>query len=439
MRSANLFFFSQSQETFQEWLQGHQNEGFEEKVEQFFAEFQQIPINYGTITDTAYQDSLYWKEQHLYGSSRLGIAKPELEVTNYMLSNVSTLTTNFRNYELTNHLGNVLATIKDEKKQVSLNGTTVDYYESIVMTATDYYPFRMPMPNRSFTLAPSEGYRFGFNAQEKDDEVYGKGNLMTAKFWEYDTRLGRRWNLDPKPRVGISDYSVMDGNPIWKNDVLGDEPSKKEAWAMSKVVYGKNDKATVRAQKILEKGGWEVSKQTFDIQKSSKESGFKSELFVRTDKEGTEYAYATAGTENMKDWKNNTTQLLGISSQYNLSMENAKLIREGARGKEITFTGHSLGGGLAAANAYATGGRAITFNPAGVSGLTIANIAVNYGFKMVFAKIDAHVLITDPLNIFNLNTTRTDGKVNFLLPFNINSIKDGHSIDNLGKSLGIKW
>jgi hypothetical protein len=40
------------------------------------------------------------------------------------------------------------------------------------------------------------GYGFAFNGQEKDDEVSGAGNTMTAEFWEYDTRLGRRWNVD---------------------------------------------------------------------------------------------------------------------------------------------------------------------------------------------------------------------------------------------------
>lgn len=85
----------------------------------------------------------------------------------------------------------------------------------------------MPMPNRTYSLSSGSKYRFGFNTQEKDDEVYGEGNLNTALFWEYDTRIGRRWNIDPKPRVGISDYSVMDGNPILLNDILGDCPDCK--------------------------------------------------------------------------------------------------------------------------------------------------------------------------------------------------------------------
>ncbi|MFN9319572.1 MAG: hypothetical protein ACK58Q_03225, partial [Chitinophagales bacterium] len=49
-------------------------------------------------------------------------------------------------------------------------------------------------------------YYFGFNGQEKDDEVYGAGNLNTAEFWEYDTRIGRRWNTDPRPNISVSSY-----------------------------------------------------------------------------------------------------------------------------------------------------------------------------------------------------------------------------------------
>src|SRR5690606_26059713 len=47
-----------------------------------------------------------------------------------------------------------------------------------------------------------------------------------ALFWEYDTRLGRRWNLDPKPQISISDYAAFGNNPIWYNDVLGDIKNK---------------------------------------------------------------------------------------------------------------------------------------------------------------------------------------------------------------------
>ena len=45
---------------------------------------------------------------------------------------------------------------------------------------------------------------------------------MTAEFWEYDARLGRRWNVDPKPDASISNYSCFRNNPLLFNDVDGD-------------------------------------------------------------------------------------------------------------------------------------------------------------------------------------------------------------------------
>jgi len=48
------------------------------------------------------------------------------------------------------------------------------------------------------------------------------GNSYTAEFWEYDPRIGRRWNLDPRPVTGLSEYSAFNGNPIMFSDPLGD-------------------------------------------------------------------------------------------------------------------------------------------------------------------------------------------------------------------------
>ncbi len=70
------------------------------------------------------------------------------------------------------------------------------------------------------------GYRFGYNGQEKVDEIAGAGNHNTAEFWEYDTRLGRRWNVDPVKKPSLSDYSTFSGNPIWKVDPNGDDDYK---------------------------------------------------------------------------------------------------------------------------------------------------------------------------------------------------------------------
>ncbi len=70
----------------------------------------------------------------------------------------------------------------------------------------------------------ASGYRYGFNTQQKQDDIYGPGNHNTALYWEYDTRLGRRWNLDPVVFPYISRYATLDNSPFWKNDVNGDIP-----------------------------------------------------------------------------------------------------------------------------------------------------------------------------------------------------------------------
>jgi len=75
------------------------------------------------------------------------------------------------------------------------------------------------MPGRTFQVVTGS-YRYSINGQEKTPEI--APNTTTALFWEYDSRIGRRWNLDPKPMIGISDYSVFMNNPIKYLDALGD-------------------------------------------------------------------------------------------------------------------------------------------------------------------------------------------------------------------------
>jgi len=126
-------------------------------------------------------------------------------------------------FELSNHLQNVLVTISDKKIGVDVAPADgiIDYYNADVVTASDYYPFGMTMPGRKYQQGSST-YRYGFNGQEKSDEIKGEGNSYTAEFWEYDPRIGRRWNLDPKPNLAISPYAAYENNPIRFSDVYGD-------------------------------------------------------------------------------------------------------------------------------------------------------------------------------------------------------------------------
>lgn len=83
----------------------------------------------------------------------------------------------------------------------------------------NYYPFGSLLPNRHGSTAD---YRYSMNGQEKVDEIAGEGNHTTAEYWEYDTRLGRRWNQDPRPNPSISNYACFANNPISNSDPKGD-------------------------------------------------------------------------------------------------------------------------------------------------------------------------------------------------------------------------
>lgn len=58
----------------------------------------------------------------------------------------------------------------------------------------DYYPFGSAINTRSYS---SGAYRYGFQAQEKDDEIWGEGNGVYFKYRIHDARLGRFLSVDP--------------------------------------------------------------------------------------------------------------------------------------------------------------------------------------------------------------------------------------------------
>lgn len=95
--------------------------------------------------------------------------------------------------------------------------SNLNTYNSLT-NSTHQYSFGMVMPNRS---ASSGDYRYGFQNQEKDDEVSGEGNSYTAEFWQYSPRVGRRWNIDPVVKHHESPYSTFGNNPIWFVDPNG--------------------------------------------------------------------------------------------------------------------------------------------------------------------------------------------------------------------------
>lgn len=127
-----------------------------------------------------------------------------------------------RQYELTNHLGNVLAVVNDQVLSLDsdLNDEVDGYHATVIMVA-DYSPFGVELDGRS---SDSQHYRFGFNGKEKDDEIKGSGNSYDFGERMYDPRIGRFFNLDPDSRSFESPYAFGANNPIAYVDIDGEWP-----------------------------------------------------------------------------------------------------------------------------------------------------------------------------------------------------------------------
>ena len=199
----------------------------------------------------------------------------------------------------------------------------------------------------------------------------------------YDPETGRYMRIDPVGE-GLNLYLYVQNNPLKYIDPRGLTATRSQDnyWsqnnnsnqqtripdshhlALSNDVYRNN----LRIGDVAGNGYNVIQVDQND------EIGFQGALYERTINGKTNYIYATAGTEPAniqgfkKDMFENAKQLFGHSEQYKESIKIAqKLVR---RYPNVEFTGHSLGGGEANANALATGNRAVSFNPAGISGTT---------------------------------------------------------------------
>lgn len=217
-----------------------------------------------------FKEKLKVTDHAIYGSERLGnyVKDEMLGTISYSISGYNTSTglpqvngaltqqtftlstSNFsfvsgnKNYELSNHLSNVLAVVQDRKLPIDdvvySSPGVIDYYLPVYNSFGLYYAYGSPMPEKDYQRQNLK-YKFGFNGQEKDDEVSGNGNSNTAEFWQYDTRVGRRYNVDPIVKEYESSYSNIGDNPIWFVDPKGAD--------------------TIYASKNAETGIWEIYKK----------------------------------------------------------------------------------------------------------------------------------------------------------------------------------
>lgn len=102
----------------------------------------------------------------------------------------------------------------------------INTYYNIKQYFLDYTPFGMRMSERSFN---SSEYKYGFQGQEKDDELKGEGNSYDFGARMFDPRIARFIAVDPKWREFQfqSTYAYALNNPIRFIDEYGEGPKDR--------------------------------------------------------------------------------------------------------------------------------------------------------------------------------------------------------------------
>ena len=166
-------------------------------------------------------EGLQLEEHHIYGSSRLGIQKYDVNLDGSTPSSTEfSNTVGDKRYELSNHLGNVLSVISDRKlAKYDVNNNFTNFAPD-VLSYNDYYPFGMLLPNRH---GNTSDYRYGFQGQEMDNEIKGEGNSVNYKYRMHDPRINRFFAVDPLfgDYPELTPYQFASNSPIYMLEVEG--------------------------------------------------------------------------------------------------------------------------------------------------------------------------------------------------------------------------
>jgi RHS repeat-associated protein len=152
------------------------------------------------------------------------------EYLDFLKSETYVVEVGTKQYEMSNHLGNVLAVVSDKKEFVS-------EWKAVVLSAQDYYPFGMSMPDRKYT--GGGGYRYGFNGKEKDNET--ELNDFGARF--YAANIGRWLSVDP---LGYKYQNLTPYSAFMNTPLLFVDPDGKDNFIYIVFVKTASSKLTVQ-------------------------------------------------------------------------------------------------------------------------------------------------------------------------------------------------
>jgi RHS repeat-associated protein len=103
---------------------------------------------------------------------------------------------------------------------VFFDNLQVTHFKGPLLEETGYYPFGLTMVGISSKAAGGTQNRYKYNGIEQNNDF--DLNMYDAFYRNFDSQLGRSWQIDPKPNMAESPYTAMGNNPILKADFLGD-------------------------------------------------------------------------------------------------------------------------------------------------------------------------------------------------------------------------
>lgn len=246
-----------------------------------------------------------------------------------------------KQYELSNHLGNVLSVISDRTLLGANTTLTPD-----VLSYSDYYPFGMIVPQKDRLKSD---YRYGFNGMENDNELKGEGNSINYEARMQDTRLGRFLSIDPltKSFPHYSPYQFAGNTPIQAIDLDGAEEYHYLArWdkQSSRIIFKLENSKTVKERTFL--GFDYVPKLTYNVVYQNSNGDKSNYVF-------TEHKLATLGlstdivnrpSDFKKFVKESGKRIYSSEKQANKAFNDNNFISEGEIDINLVGYGAVVGG-----------------------------------------------------------------------------------------------
>lgn len=218
--------------------------------------------------------------------------------------------------------------------------------------------------------------------------------------------------MSVEPIAGVSssqpvNYVAADPQPVPSDEPSGIRADPVQAAPASEPASAASTPEELRAHALLAQDvyadspnppdGYRVATEAdlraLNLDPSLLASGdFRARVYATGEGANTEYVVSFRGSQSWGDWVSNVQQGVGVdSAHYRAALAIGERIGRSDLAGQVSFTGHSLGGGLASAAAVASGRPADTFNAAGLHGDTIddANAIRTANGTTTSAQVDA--------------------------------------------------